>query len=143
MFIVCGKNSEYVKLWRIDNEFSILLWKELISNFYRENPLIGEYFGGVDEKYEQIKKESVQRNSVAEKTNKFIPVEINKGDGLRLFFRYSSKILIAENYDVRIVNKNELICSGKKKVKILEADSITFFKLLMRKGIKLRMPFPQ
>lgn len=137
----CGKNSEYVKLWRIDNEFSILLWKELISNFYRENPLIGEYFGGVDKKYEQIKKESVQRNSVAEKTNKFIPVEINKGDGLRLFFRYSSKILIAENYDVRIVNKNELICSGKKKVKILEADSITFFKLLMRKGIKLRMPF--
>ena len=30
----CGKNSNYVKLWRIDNDFSILLWKELISNFY-------------------------------------------------------------------------------------------------------------
>ena len=29
----------------------------------------------------------------------------------------------------------------EKRVKILEADSITFFKLLIRKGIKLRMPF--
>ena len=53
----CGKNSKYIKLWRIDNDFSVSLWKELISSFYRENSLIGQYFGGIDEKYEQIKKE--------------------------------------------------------------------------------------
>ncbi len=52
----CGKNSKYIKLWRIDNDFSVSLWKELISSFYRENSLIGQYFGGIDEKYEQIKK---------------------------------------------------------------------------------------
>ena len=73
----CGKNSKYIKLWRIDNDFSVSLWKELISSFY----------------------------------------------------------------DVRIINKDEFICNEEKRVKILEADSITFFKLLIRKGIKLRMPF--
>ena len=77
----CGKNSKYIKLWRIDNDFSVSLWKELISSFYRENSLIGQYFGGIDEKYEQIKKESAQRNSIVDRSNKFIPVDLNKGDG--------------------------------------------------------------
>lgn len=137
----CGKNSKYIKLWRIDNDFSVSLWKELISSFYRENSLIGQYFGGIDEKYEQIKKESAQRNSIVDRSNKFIPVDLNKGDGLRIFFRYSPKIDISDSYDVRIINKDEFICNEEKRVKILEADSITFFKLLIRKGIKLRMPF--
>lgn len=48
----------YIKLWGIDNDFSVDMWKELISSFYRENALIGEYFGGVDEKFDQIRKES-------------------------------------------------------------------------------------
>lgn len=137
----CGKNSKYIKLWRIDNDFSVSLWKELISGFYRENSLIGQYFGGIDEKYEQIKKESAQRNSIVDRSNKFIPVDLNKGDGLRIFFRYSPQIDISDSYDVRIINKDEFICNEEKRVKILEADSITFFKLLIRKGIKLRMPF--
>ena len=113
----------------------------MISSFYRENSLIGQYFGGIDEKYEQIKKESAQRNSIVDRSNKFIPVDLNKGDGLRIFFRYSPKIDISDSYDVRIINKDEFICNEEKRVKILEADSITFFKLLIRKGIKLRMPF--
>lgn len=137
----CGKDSEYVKLWRIDNDFSVELWKELISAFYRENALIGEYFGGVDEKFEQIKKESAQRNSIADKPNKFIPVNLSTGDGLRLFYQCTSQMIISAEYDVRIVNKDEFICKDNKRVKILEADSITFFKLIARKGIRIRMPY--
>lgn len=137
----CGKNSDYVKLWRIDNDFSVELWKELISTFYRENALVGEYFGGVDEKFEQIKKERTQRNSIIDKPNKFIPVNLNAGDGLRFFFHCTSKVTITDGYDVRILNKDEFIYNRKKRVKILEADSITFFKLIARKGIKIRMPF--
>ena len=137
----CGKKSEYIKLWRVDNDFSISLWKELISNFYRENSLVGEYFGGKDELYEQIKKEDAQRKTVVGKKNKFIPVNLNKGDGLRIFFRCLHTINISDSFDVRIINKDEFICNNGKKVKILESNSFTFFKLLIRKGIKLRMPF--
>ena len=28
----CGKNSKYIKLWRIDNDFWVSLWKELFSS---------------------------------------------------------------------------------------------------------------
>ena len=87
----CGKNSKYIKLWRIDNEFSVSLWKELISAFYRENPLIGEYFGGVDNKYEQIKKENAERNSLVVKPNDFEHIEFNAGDGCRAFLKYTDK----------------------------------------------------
>lgn len=111
----CGKNSDYVKLWRIDNDFSVELWKELISTFYRENALVGEYFGGVDEKFEQIKKERTQRNSIIDKPNKFIPVNLNVGDGLRFFFHCTSKVTITDGYDVRILNKDEFIYNRKKE----------------------------
>lgn len=137
----CGKKSEYIKLWRVDNDFSIPLWKELINSFYRENSLVGEYFGGIDEQYEQIMKDDAQRKSVVDIKNKFIPVDLNKGDGLRIFFRCLHTINISDSFDVRIINKDEFICNNGKKVRILEIDSITFFKLLIRKGIKLRMPF--
>ncbi|EAW2101272.1 hypothetical protein LGS88_002590, partial [Salmonella enterica] len=41
-----GKNTEYYKLWRVDGTIEISLWKSLISNFYKDNHLIGEYFLG-------------------------------------------------------------------------------------------------
>ncbi|HCD6062537.1 TPA: hypothetical protein NDT49_004832, partial [Enterobacter asburiae] len=41
-----GKNTEYYKLWRVDGPIDISLWKRLISNFYKDNHLIGEYFLG-------------------------------------------------------------------------------------------------
>ena len=41
-----GKNTEYVKLWRIDGEIDIVLWKELLNDFYRDNHQVGEYLLG-------------------------------------------------------------------------------------------------
>jgi hypothetical protein len=43
-----GRNSDYVKLWRIDGAIEVSEWKALISHFYRDNRLVGEYFDGVD-----------------------------------------------------------------------------------------------
>lgn len=136
-----GKNSEYIKLWRIDNDFSVPMWKELISSFYRENALIGEYFGGVDEKYDQIKKESNEHNSVVKRPNDFAHIELTEGDGARIYFKYTNKFDITEDRDIEIYNKNSFIVQGGKKVKILDADTVTLLKYLKRKGLNLRMPF--
>ena len=84
----CGKNSEYIKLWRIDNDFSVAMWKELISSFYRENALIGEYFGGVDEKFDQIRKESNEHNSVVTEL-----MEIEGGQKLVRFYDPSGNLI--------------------------------------------------
>jgi len=43
-----GRNTRYMKLWRIDGTLEVSLWKSLISDFYRDNRLVGEYFGGTD-----------------------------------------------------------------------------------------------
>ena len=136
----CGKNSKYIKLWRIDNDFNVAMWKELISSFYRENGLIGEYFGGVDEKYDQIKKESDEHNTVVKKPNIFAHIELNEGDGIRIYFRYKSKFDIIADRDIRIYNKDSFILQDGRKVKILDADTVTLLKYLKRKGLSLRMP---
>ena len=135
-----GKNSKYIKLWRIDNDFSVAMWKGLISSFYRENALIGEYFGGVDEKYDQIKKESNEHNSEVKRPNNFAHIDLNEGDGVRIYFRYTNKFDITEDRDVEIYNKDYFIVQGGRKVKILDADTVTLLKYLKRKGLSLRMP---
>lgn len=135
-----GKNSKYIKLWRIDNDFSVSMWKELISSFYRENALIGEYFGGVDEKYDQIRKESSEHNTVLKKINRFSHIELTEGDGARIYFRYADKFDVNEDRDIEIRNRDSFIDQDGVKMKILDADSITLFKYLSRKGLRLRMP---
>lgn len=40
-----GKHSEYIKLFRFDGELSVPEWKRLLSDYYRGNNLIPEYFG--------------------------------------------------------------------------------------------------
>ena len=135
-----GKDSEYIKLWRIDNDFSVALWKELISSFYRENTLIGEYFDGVDEKYDQIKKESNEHNSVVKRPNSFAHIQFSSGDGVRVYLRYINKFNIAADRDIGVSNKDCFITYGGEKEKIIDADTITLLKYLKHKGLSLRMP---
>ena len=131
----CGKNSNYVKLWRIDNDFSILLWKELISNFYRENSLIGEYFGGVDSKYDEIKKEQLEHKSSVDTQKK--SVAFNNGDGVRVFLHYANKIEI----DSDIIIKGELLTyTNGDTNEVTDVDVITLLKLLKRRGLVLTIP---
>lgn len=136
----CGKNSKYIKLWRIDNDFPVAMWKELISSFYRENALIGEYFGGIDEKYEQIKEQEKEHNSVIAKPNDFEHIELTKGDGIRIYVHYTNKFEVAKERDIGIYNKDAFICHDGTRIKILDADTITLLKYLKRKGLLVRVP---
>lgn len=78
-----GRNTEYTKLWRIDNDISVELWKELVNDFYRDNMLIGEYLGGVDIKVEEIKKE---KEIEIDPLDKFISIDMKENDGIGLYF---------------------------------------------------------
>ena len=44
------RNTVYTKLWRVDQQIPVETWKELITHYYRDNHLIGEYFGGTDQR---------------------------------------------------------------------------------------------
>lgn len=135
-----GKNSKYIKLWRIDNDFSVPIWKEIISSFYRENALVGEYFCGIDETYEQIKKGHDNHSNAVKKSKAFDHLGLNAGDGIRFFFRYTSKSALPENRDVEIDNRDFITYSSGKKSKVLEAETVTLLKYLKRKGLSMRFP---
>ena len=135
-----GKNSKYIKLWRIDNDFPVSTWKKLISSFYRENDLVGEYFGGVDKKYDNIKKKGNEHNSMAPKANNFDYMELSEGDGIRIFFRYTNNFNINDDEDIKIYNKESIVFLNGQKIKILDIGTVTLLKYLKRKGLKLRNP---
>jgi hypothetical protein len=38
-----GRHTQYTKLWRVDGVIAIPVWKRLLSDYFRDNHLIGEY----------------------------------------------------------------------------------------------------
>jgi len=136
-----GKNSQYKKLWRIDGEIPIHLWKELISTFYRENALIGEYFGGVDEKYEAIIDSDNNHNKENKQPSDFSYMEIKPGDGIRVFFRYLDKFDYSDQTEVRVWGKDSFLFADGKSINVMDAETITLLKLLKRRGINLNIPY--
>ena len=136
----CGKNSQYKKLWRIDNEIPIYLWKELISAFYRENSLIGEYFGGIDKQYEAIVAADKNHNKEVKKPLDFSHIEFKPGDGIRVFFNYLEKFDLPEQIEVKVWEKAAILYNGGEKVKIIDSETITLLKLLKRRGVLLEIP---
>lgn len=136
----CGKDSKYKKLWRIDNEIPIRQWKQLISAFYRENTLIGEYFGGKDEKYDAVISSANNQNRKTTNENDFSFIEFSPGDGIRFFLTYLDKFEIPDQRDVRVCENEYLLFENGEKVKVIDAETITLLKLLKRKGVDLKFP---
>ena len=136
----CGKKSKYKKLWRIDNKIPIHLWKELISAFYRENALIGEYFGGIDKTYEAIVATNKNHNKEVKKPSDVSPIEFKTGDGIRFFFNYLEKFELSEQTEVKVWEKAAFLYNEGEKVKIIDSETITLLKLLKRRGVLLKIP---
>ena len=134
-----GKDSLYTKLWRIDSDLDVSTWKELITHYFRDNQLIGEYFGGTDEVFEQIKKEEPTHNQIGT-GNKYIPVELNSGSGIRIYLRYCKAKDIPDGRDAVIDNSLMITTIEGKTQKILEADTVTLLKLLLEKDMKIEKP---
>ena len=40
-----GRHSEYTKLWRLDGVIAVPEWKALLSDYFRDNRMVGEYLG--------------------------------------------------------------------------------------------------
>mgnify|MGYP003238579219 CR=1 FL=1 len=134
----CERDTVYTKLWRIDGDMPVSLWKELITHYYRDNMLVGEYFGGHDEKFEKIVIEEKEENVVRD-INKYIPVNMSQGDGIRVLFKFIPLQKESE-YDV-YVKSNEYIRIDNNRQKIMETETITVLKQLKRMGLNIRIPY--
>jgi hypothetical protein len=73
-----GRHTEYVKLWRLDGVIPISSWKSLLSDYFRDNHLIGEYFGA---------RETFEYDAGSEprsQIQKWVPYSMRQGDGVRI-----------------------------------------------------------
>lgn len=128
-----GRNTEYTKLWRIDNDISVNLWKELVNDFYRDNMLIGEYLGGVDIKVEEIKKE---KESEIEPLDKFIPIDMKENDGISLYFEIISELEKSPEEDVCIFSP--YISNFEDGViNWIDANTVTLVKEIKKFDLKI------
>jgi len=132
------RNTSYTKLWRIDNDMPVSLWKELITHYYRDNMLVGEYLSGEDEKFTKIVLEDKAEDEITP-IQKYIPVNLNANDGIRIYFRYMPVLDINEEYDV-VIQSNEFMIYDKRKMRVMESETITVLKLLRRYGLNIRIP---
>lgn len=114
-----GKNTEYVKLWRIDGEIDISLWKELLNDFYRDNHQVGEYLLG--NKVEETKKINVDKNDGYYKVNlvDYLP----KSQGVHIFLSYREKKDFPNKDEVEVVSN------------IIEYSAIDLLKIIKKENI--------
>ena len=135
-----NRDTEYEKLWRIDGVITVIRWKELITHYFRDNMLIGEYFGGEDDKL-------VERTHIPDlpqapvvTVSDFIPVKFAKGDGLRLAIKRIPVKSESNDYQVYVRSHSCIQMLGES-IRYYEAEAITLIKLLKRKGLTVRTPY--
>ena len=133
-----GRRSQYTKLWRVDQEIDVPTWKALISDYFRDNHLVGEYLGGKEEDDQLTRPRTVTLDSPTASITDFAPCTMSQGDGVRISISYRP---IAESLaGERIFVPTEEITLPDGKSSYVEACTIDLIKLLRRRGDKAEPP---
>jgi len=134
-----GRHTQYTKLWRIEGVKSIPIWKRVISDYFRDNRLIGQYFGAPAEEKNALYTDRDQ-NAGADSVllGELAPYSMAQGTGVRVALSYHPQ---PEDSSVerRIVSLDTLSSEGEH-ITIVELDGIEVRKALERLGSSLFVP---
>ena len=119
-------------------DISVSLWKELITHYYRDNMLIGEYFSGGDEKINRIVLEETVKDE-EKPLKKYVPTNMFANDGIRFYFNYSSCIKFKDDNKLKI-HSDEYIKQNYNTFHVMDSETITIIKLLRNYGVKAEVP---
>ena len=133
------RNTVYTKLWRVDQRIPVEIWKELITHYYRDNHLIGEYFGGVDQRQAESVDNPETHQPSAEVENELIPSDLRPGDGVRLFITIDDREEDFGKYDVKL-RPHTYTGPHNQYIRAIEYESITLCKRLNALGLHVRIP---
>jgi hypothetical protein len=138
------RDTVYTKIWRIDNQIQIEIWKELITHYYRDNHLVGEYFGGIDKNVNQSTQieQTKSTNKKPLPIKKYIPIDLRVDDGIRASVQFHPCFVESDKFDITIKSSEYLFWPDHRE-KCFENETITLIKMLKRKGVKIRVPFMQ
>ncbi len=117
-----GRKTNYIKLWRLDGNISIPIWKRLLSDYFRDNYLVGEYLGGKDEMLDIYKRNNSYIN--------------NKKNALKTIKEPKIQILISFHHWVYELTQERKIVYIPSLSQILNED---FLNLLNDKKISYQV----
>jgi hypothetical protein len=130
-----GRDSEYTKLWRVDGDIDIPTWKGLLSDYFRDNRLVGEYLGAQSSKEEAA---YLNRSTGASVTSEgYVPYSINRGDGLRLSLSFDPR---PSGTEERTLFAPETLTFGDERVPVIDIEAVELKKAVEKRGASLRMP---
>lgn len=131
-----GRKADYNKIWRIDGPLTLASWKELICHYYRDNHLIGEYFGGEEVDEQSAGPIAVKQQNLPD-LSYFIPYRLKKGDGIRISLSY---VLQNETTAVRSLTPTETYGTSTDRRDFIECCTIDLIKLIRREIGEIVVP---
>ena len=132
-----GRHSDYTKLWRVDGPIALDRWKELITHHFRDNELVGEYLGGIDDSGHELPHLA---NRTPDPIHRFVPCSMAPGDGVRISIAYHlPDEAEGGEAEVELVPR-DTHGSAAERHAYVEADSFEPVKLLRRNGVDVAIP---
>lgn len=125
-----GRRAKYTKIWRIDGELAVGHWKSLINDYYRDNHLIGEYFGASKELTKSLKSKTMTKSDVAT-IHDFSPCAMTKGDGVHIAISYHPHSNHALNRKITSLRQFD---SAQGTFDYVDACTMEIMKLIKRRG---------
>ncbi len=129
-----GRNSEYTKLWRVDGVIDIQTWKRLLSDYFKDNRLVGEYLGAESSEEAEYPTRST-KSSVA--SERYVPYSINRGDGVRVSLCFDPR---SSGVEERTLFAPEILAFDNERLRVVEMEAIELKKVLEKRGAHLHVP---
>jgi hypothetical protein len=132
-----GRKSAYTKLWRIDGDLGVAEWKAIISDYFRDNHLVGEYFGAKEQDEKPLLPRTVKIDKDASILD-FAPCTMSREDGVRISISYHE--IASALKACRCIECTETFQVNGDPRDYFEGCTIDIIKLLKRRGETVDVP---
>ena len=128
------EGMRYIKLWRLDGSIEVNIWKDLISSFYAENKLVGEYFGGEDTilKYPKytIKDSYLLNNLIAHVRFLENMTELHATVADEFINKIEKINIHSQIFLHKYINGNVILCNKKEDINKIENKFLQLLKYM-------------
>jgi hypothetical protein len=128
-----GRHAAYTKCWRVDGPLGLSVWKTLIYHHFRDNPLVGEYFGMTGEPVGRVIIPPAQPPK-----SRVVP-HAGAAVGVRVALSYHrpDDDLSQEEHSLGMLG---FVREGPQQRRFVDAEYLDFLKLASRRGMHLNLP---
>jgi hypothetical protein len=128
-----GRHTTYTKYWRVDGPLRLSTWKTLIYHHFRENALVGEYFGMTGECSGRV---------IVPLTRPLVSSAVPRAGaaaGVRVALSYHRPDGGPLEED-RCLGMLGFVLEGAEEMRFVDAEFLDFLKLAGRAGLQMSLP---